>query len=174
MYLWSRGPGTGKTSAALALLDHVGRPSREWNCSRELRDFAAGFIDFSDTTRLFRAASKKSFFWHRGGSGGNLTDGDLWEWIRRDNLIVIDDVRKPSEREAGLGEDHYGILKRILDLRVNRPLVLTSNLDPYEPQGGGVSELVKVFDDRIADRIHAGTIFELAGESRRVRRPQPQ
>ena len=76
-------------------------------------------------------------------------------------------MRKPSDREQRLGDDHYGLFKRILDDRVARPLVITSNVDPWEPPGGGVPELVRLFDDRIADRIVCGTVFELAGQSRR-------
>ena len=69
----------------------------------------------------------------------------------------------PGQKEIKLGEDHYSVLKRILDERVSRPLIVTSNITPW----GDPSELVQAFDDRIADRMVSATVVELAGDSRR-------
>ncbi|VTR97029.1 unnamed protein product [Gemmata massiliana] len=165
LYLWSPGPGTGKTSTALTLLDHYGHAHRGY--SADVSEFMHGFADFAALPDLFRSAERGRYY--RSSSYGCQTiwSSDLWGAVRRSPLLVIDDLRKPSDREQRLGDDHYGILKRILDERVARPLVITSNVDPWEPPGGGAPELVRLFDDRVADRIVCGTVLELAGDSRR-------
>ena len=165
LYLWSPGPGTGKTSAALTLLDHYG--SSHSGYSPDVSEFMNYFADFAALPDVFRSAEKGRH--HRSTPHGCETvwASDLWNVVRRAPIFVLDDMRKPSDREQRLGDDHYGLFKRILDDRVARPLVITSNVDPWEPPGGGVPELVRLFDDRIADRIVCGTVFELAGQSRR-------
>lgn len=162
LYLWSKEPGTGKTSCALTLLDHYG-PAWAGEPSSEASDALVGFIDFANFPRLLRAGERG-----RLQTGGRVVyDAAVWGAVRRLQLVVLDDLRKPAEREQAWGDDHYGALKRVLDERVARPLVITSNLDPWEPAGGGVPELVRVFDDRIADRIMCGTVYELSGPTRR-------
>lgn len=172
LYLWSRETGTGKTSAALALLDRAAKLFECWSVSQDVRDFDNGFIDFAEMPRFLRAAEKKQYRYHHHGSGGPLTDSHLWNIVRNAPLIVLDDLRRPGEKELSLGHDHYGCVKRVLDERVGLPLVITSNIRPYGD--GALNELVSVFDDRVADRIHAGTLFQLAGESRRQRPPSSE
>lgn len=55
-----------------------------------------------------------------------------------------------NAKDAGLGEDRY---------TVNRPLIVTSNAAP--------TELSKIWDDRISDRLLSGTVFEATSASRR-------
>ncbi len=166
MCLWSRGPGTGKTSAALVLLDHYGpRPVGEHTA--EVADLMCGLADFAALPGIFRGAERGRHQCSTIHGSQTLYPSDLWGFVRKVRLLVLDDLRKPSDREMRLGDDHYGVLKRILDERVGKPLVVTSNIDPWEPVGGGVPELVRTFDDRIADRIVCGTVFNLDGASRR-------
>ena len=167
LYLWSRGPGTGKTSAALVLLDWCGPERTEWACSPEADDLAHGFGDFAALPGVIRQAERGRLWWRSPGHGGELTEPMVRGWVRNARLLVLDDVRRPGEKEQTLGDDHYGLLKRVLDERVGRPLMLTANLCPWEPPGGGKSDLERAFCDRVADRVTGGTVFELGGVSRR-------
>lgn len=165
LYVWSKQPGTGKTSAALAMLDHCGPiVDPTWFSSDHARDAFAGFLDLTTLPRLVeqlaRGMIKRA---DADSSGMTVTESQFWNQISRAKLIVIDDIRVPGQKEIKLGEDHYSVLKRILDERVQRPLIVTSNIAPW----GEPSELVHAFDDRIADRMASGSVVELAGESRR-------
>lgn len=56
-------------------------------------------------------------------------------------------------------------LLEILNTRCDhpvKPLIVTSNLDPVE--------IEKAYDDRVASRILAGTVYHVAGDDRRIRR----
>lgn len=167
LYLWSREPGTGKTSCALVMLDHYGPLREGCEYSEEVREVMLGFIDFASFPRVLRAGEKGRHWCSTDHHCDTVYDTTIWSNVRGANVLVLDDVRKPGDREQAWGDDYYGALKRVLDVRVGRPLIITSNLDPWEPAGGGVPELVRVFDDRIADRILCGTVFELSGASRR-------
>jgi hypothetical protein len=168
LYLWSPGPGTGKTSAAMVMLDHYGPLRHETTFTPEVSDFMFGFADFAALPELFREADRKRFYCSSPHACDTLYPSDLWSWVRSAKLLVLDDLRKPGDREQRLGDDHYGILKRVLDERVAKPLVITSNLNPAEEPGGGVPELVRVFDSRIASRIVCGTVYKLGGRDRRL------
>ena len=57
------------------------------------------------------------------------------------------------------------VLIEVLNARCGdpvRPLIVTGNVKP--------SELPTVCDDRVADRVLAGTVFHLSGPSRRMKR----
>lgn len=167
LYLWSPGPGSGKTCAALSMLDNYG----SGNChggGSDVSEFLGGFADFASLPELFRMAEQKRLYTTTASDGCQTVYlSDLWAFVRTDKLLVLDDLRKPSDREQRLGEDHFGILKRILDLRIGKPLIITSNVDPWSPPDGSQSDLVRLFDDRIADRITCGTVYKLACPSRR-------
>lgn len=80
-----------------------------------------------------------------------------WETsCRNRSAVFLDDlgVRTASEsmRQS---------LFDLLEWRKNQPLVITSNKS--------LSELAGMYDDRIADRIAAGTVVRFSGESRRQR-----
>lgn len=164
LYLWSNGPGTGKTSAALLMLDIYGNQRDGY--SREVHEFMNGFADFAALPELFRQAESKRHYLSTPHGCDTIYPNDLWTFVREAKLLVLDDLRKPSDREQRLGDDHFGILKRILDLRLGRPLIVTSNVNPYEREGYG-SDLVRLFDDRVASRILCGTRIELKGSDRR-------
>lgn len=70
-------------------------------------------------------------------------------------LVVIDDC---GAREK-VSDTHYEVIKLVLDLREGKPLVVTSNHN--------LETIARLYDARIADRLTAGTVLELAGESRR-------
>lgn len=73
---------------------------------------------------------------------------------RRSPLVVLDDVgvREPTDAMQQ-------VLFDLLELRKDRPLVLTSNVSP--------ETLADLYDDRIVSRVLAGTVLELSGSDRR-------
>lgn len=59
--------------------------------------------------------------------------------------------------------DHaYSALKRAIDDRCNRPLVLISN--------ASIGDLARMYDDRIASRIAGGTVVTFEGDDLRLKR----
>jgi len=74
--------------------------------------------------------------------------------IRDTPLIVLNDfgIRAPTEAA-------FEILIRIIDLRLGKPLIVTSNLEP--------EQLAKVFDDRVASRLLRGSVVHCVGDDRR-------
>ena len=123
--LYLHGPvGTGKTMAALCLLDHV--EESYYRTVSELAD-------------------------NRMAKG---TDMDHVGTVR---LAVLDEI---GAREK-VGDLVYEVVKEFADRREKwgRVAVYVSNLD--------VPAMARLFDDRVADRLTCGTLFELTGKSRR-------
>lgn len=159
LYLWSQSPGTGKTSASLCLLDWTVPAQSSRNYSPEVADIASGFIDAAEWPRILNNADAKRYTWYNDGRGGTMDADDLWRLVKSLRLVVVDDLRRPRDIEVRYGEDHVGKMKRLGDLRVGRPLIVTSNLSPNEIAG--------VYDSRVADRFLCGEVVHLSGESRR-------
>lgn len=76
--------------------------------------------------------------------------------ITNRSAVFLDDLgtRKPTEST-------YQALFDLLEWRKGRPLIITSNKT--------LRELAGLYDDRIADRIAAGTVVKFAGPSRRLK-----
>ena len=81
-------------------------------------------------------------------------------WKRAGNvrLFVLDEIGIQQRASP----HQYESLKRLLDKRTAKPLIFTSNID--------LNGIESVYDGRISDRIAAGTLFELSGDSRRFRK----
>lgn len=86
-----------------------------------------------------------------------LTHSGFWKKLTTSDLVVIDEI---GTRDATA--HRYDALLRLLDARIGRPLILTSNLDPSSPSGLGT-----VYDARILSRIMSGTLLEVRGHDRR-------
>lgn len=158
LYLW--GPaGTGKTSAALALLDRCGPVlPADLRCSYPAGDWLAGYVAARTIQQVRLDADRGRLSWGRPGSG---TDELRWtviaEKLTTAPLLVVDDLGVGALREFGLQ-----VLLDLLDPRLGdpvRPTVAVSNLPP--------SRLPEFTDERVADRLLAGTVVELGGASRR-------
>jgi hypothetical protein len=159
LYLFGRA-GTGKTSAALVLLDHCGRPPRENDIPcRDLHDWLYGYAEVRALAGL-RIRADEGKFWTAGDSGGFTVN---WRWLlsawQSFPLAVLDEI--------GIGattsDFKLDVLLEVLNARCDdpvRPLVVTGNLAP--------KELESVYDDRIASRVLAGTVFQLDGNDRRI------
>lgn len=70
-------------------------------------------------------------------------------------LVVLDELGLRKQ----VSDSHYEAVHKVLDCRDGYPLIIISNID-----GDGLAGL---YDARIADRIMAGTQFQLTGKSRR-------
>lgn len=134
--------GVGKTCAALCMLDYGG--GDYYTC--------AGLRD-----RIIRVQFGRET-WYKAGRGGTLCLEDFWKAIRREPLLVLDELGAREEVKDTL----YDAVKQAIDEREGKPLVVISNLD-FERIG-------KLYDDRISSRLAAGTTVQVAGIDRRVRR----
>lgn len=136
------GVGTGKTCAALCLLDAVGG-----GCVyTTVTEFAANIM-----------AAQSGQLWDQF-TDEKMTPVKLWHQWREATLAVLDELGSRSK----VSDFQYEIVKRAIDERekVAGPLVLISNM--------GLPELESVYDDRIASRIAAGTVINLQGDDRRI------
>src|SRR5262249_18706175 len=73
LYLW--GPtGTGKTSAALALLDHCGwgEGAYRGTWTPDIWDWLHGFIEVRHIPAVRIGADQGRFYWSRDGNAGDL------------------------------------------------------------------------------------------------------
>ncbi len=134
-------PGTGKTCAALCLLDYAGG---EYHTTPGLCE------------TLIRSAAGR-LEWHTGGRGGMLWPETFWARLKAAPLVVLDEL---GARDR-VSDHHYEAVKRVLDERHNKPLVFLSNLD--------LATLERVYDDRLASRIAAGTVVKVGGPDQRIR-----
>jgi hypothetical protein len=88
-------------------------------------------------------------------TGHPRTSRELWNDWANATLPVLDEIGTRSN----VSEHQYDVLKRALDRRENLPAVYISN--------HGISEITRLYDDRIASRLSAGTIVMLNGGDRR-------
>lgn len=80
----------------------------------------------------------------------------FWGWLSGRNLIVLDELGC-----RGLVSDHhYEAVKRLLDERHGKPLIVIANTD--------LAGIERLYDDRVASRLSAGTVVSVAGKDRRT------
>jgi len=77
----------------------------------------------------------------------------LWRQAARVPLVIVDEVGAGTTDRDWLG------LKRLADLRVNRPTLWISNLTP--------DALLEAFDERIYSRLCCGTVVGVVGPDQR-------
>lgn len=84
----------------------------------------------------------------------------MWDAIHDRSLVVLDDIGC----RAAPSDAHYDAIMRILNVRADCPLIVTSNL--------GLAEIAKIYDARIASRLAAGasakSVLEFGGPDRRL------
>ncbi len=142
--LFAYGPaGTGKTCAALCLLDYV-----------EDSDYytASGLCETMIQCQNGRLE------WYVEGRGGTLWPERFWSKLTHQSLVVLDEI---GTRDR-VSDHHYECVKRVLDDRHGKPLILLSNLD--------LTTIAQVYDDRLASRMAAGTVLKLDGPDMRLQR----
>jgi len=135
--------GRGKTCAALLLLDY----SSGWY--RTVPDLADELIEIAAGVRKTAGAAGE-------GGGLTITQSTFWERIEKQPLIVLDELGA----KMSVSDHHYTAVKRLLDRRERKPLIVLSNLSP--------TEIATVYDDRIASRVASGTVVKLGGKDRRL------
>lgn len=137
--LYLFGPaGTGKSRAALCLHDHAGGI------------YYASDVFQADAVQVMK--EHVHWDWHDRKYVGQ---GAFWDALARTPLLTLDDL---GTREVT--GPAYERMKRLLDSRESKPTVVVSNLD--------LKSLAKVYDDRIASRLAAGTVIKVAGKDRRM------
>lgn len=130
--------GTGKTCAALCLLDRCSGGRRFYTVVKlceELIDVQAGRREYSEQPDTLAR------WWAR------------WSEV---SCTVLDEL---GARER-VSDFQYESVKRAIDERENKPAIFISNLT--------VDGLERVYDDRIASRLAGGTTIEFAGGDRRI------
>lgn len=137
--LTMHGPaGTGKTCAALCILDY------------------SGGLYFT-VPELLETLIECQQGRHADGVGDKIWPAKFWSYISAAPLVVLDEI---GCREK-VSDAHYEGVKRLLELRVGKPLVAISNL--------GMEEICRIYDERISSRLSAGTLIEMDGDDRRLR-----
>lgn len=144
LFCWGP-PGTGKTRAALALLDYC---PDGW--MRELPRLCENLIDAGKD----RYEMKVTDGWRK------FYPVHIWAAISEAGIVVLDEI---GAREK-VSDFHYETLKRVLDERENKPSVYLSNLGP--------EQLEQLYDARIVSRLSPGVVIELAGDDRRIQRSE--
>ncbi len=143
--LFIYGPvGSGKTCAALCMLDAVEGHGVFYDAN-ELRELVhqASFGDLRDDDGVAARPRKVNVV-------------EVWRgwWLAR--LAVLDDIGVKSS----VSDFALSTIKRAIDHRNGRPLVITSNRTPTQIQ--------EMYDDRVASRCVAGTVVKMPGGDRRV------
>lgn len=126
-------PGCGKTCAALCLLDWAG-------------GYYAHVVEFLDL--LVRAGKGEASHPDRS-LGRSLLPATVWDWIDEAPLVVLDEI---GARDY-LSDFHAESVRRVIDRRYGKPLVVISNLT--------LPEIGAAYDLRLLDRLAAGTCVEL-------------
>jgi DNA replication protein DnaC len=123
--------GGGKTCAALVLADRV--------ASVLFYDFVV-LCGFLQEAKMGRLISPGEY------SDTVIRPDEYWTDWGKPHLCVVDEI---GTRDT-VTDHQYETLKAAIDHRFGKPLVLISNLD--------LGQMSRLFDDRIASRIGAGTV----------------
>lgn len=139
--LFVHGPaGTGKTCAALCLLDYAGGMYFTTCGLAETRtQVQQGRLEYYHESR-----------------GGIMSTERWWRDIRRAPLFVLDELGARDRVSDHVYETAY----LCIDERGGLPLVVLSNW--------GLEKIAQLFDDRVASRLSKGTVVELTGQDRRL------
>lgn len=129
--------GSGKTCAALCLLDRCG--NRRY---RTVAEVCEELIEIQAGRREHGQQQDTVVRW--------------WTRWREAGLTVLDEL---GSRDR-VSDFQYETVKRAIDERRDGPAIFISNLS--------LDRLEKVYDDRVASRLAAGTVIQFAGADRRI------
>jgi len=90
---------------------------------------------------------------------------DLWRQITKAGLFVLDEFGSKTNPSAFQFES----MLRFLEKRTALPTILTTNINSRDA-GDLLGDISQTYDDRIASRLSAGTVFFLKGEDLRLKR----
>ena len=83
-----------------------------------------------------------------------ISEDEIYRNIERTNLYVLDEVGM----RMNVTDAHYSALKKVMDIRYGKPMVMISNLS--------LDEIAEVYDQRISSRLMDGTVVELTTDRR--------
>lgn len=156
VYLWSKSPGTGKTTTAVALLNvwliahYIGSLKR----GRQPLQQPAYFLDVNEFQMRYNLATMTN------DEAELSTIRGLIETCQRVPFLVMDDIGVRGASEAFRAYLHAIINHRAVN---GLPTIYTSNLP--------IEELTRVFDERLYDRVRDMCVqLHFDGESKRGRR----
>lgn len=156
VYLYSKSPGTGKTTSAIVLLNEYIRRRFLYYVKKgeQVPETLGLFWDVNDFQRTYNLASMAS------DQEELRTVKDDIERYSKVEMLVMDDVGVRGSTESFRSLVHSVVNYRITN---NLPTVFTSNVL--------LEDLGTVFDDRLRDRISdQNVILAFKGESKRGRR----
>jgi DNA replication protein DnaC len=134
--------GSGKTCAALCLSDAAGPEAIYWT----VEAFHAALVQ-ARNGKFIREGYVDSW---------RVPAQTLWQEWADAPLVVLDELGV----RGAVSDPQYETTKRAIDSREGKPAVFISNV--------GLNALAKLYDDRIASRLAAGTVFHLDTEDRRL------
>lgn len=140
-YFLSGTVGIGKSLAALCVCDY----------SR-----ASIYTTLDELCEDLSLARKGLLHRRNDYSGRSASVRDIWLSVSRVELVVVDEIGEEDE----VWDSKRKVLRRVLDDRVNLPLILISNLK--------LAKVAELYDDRIASRMSAGTVRRIEGPDRRL------
>lgn len=158
LYLWGAA-GTGKTSAALVVLDHCGRNQSEHEFLPAVHDWLYGYAEVRSLAGL-KIKADRGLAAHDFGvpDGCSSWDRMLYHWGRLP-VVLLDEIGVGAQA----GDFKLDTLLEVLNTRCNdpvKPLIVTGNLSP--------EDLPVMYDDRVSSRALAGTVYRLGGNDRRI------
>jgi DNA replication protein DnaC len=139
LYLWGP-PGSGKSCAALCLIDHI-KGGKFWHMSA---------FD-SLVQRIKKGIEERPY-----PETGKIPEAGWWRWFAYLPSVALDDVGS-QEVSSETQEDTLFLALEARD--GGQPLVTTSNRSP--------KEIETAYSQRIHSRMCSGTIHRLEGRDRR-------
>jgi hypothetical protein len=135
--------GGGKTRAALCLADGV--VGTGWRATYHT-------VGTLCEDRI--AAQQGRLVW----GDSEISEWGFWARWRESILTILDELGT----QGRVSDFARQTVQQAIDAREGKPCVFISNM--------GLDQLSRLYDDRIASRLAAGTVYELTGPDRRVLR----
>lgn len=133
LFMWGP-PGTGKTCAALMLLDYCNGLTQYWAVEQLCEHLIS-----CDQGQVFTEGMRQA----------TVTRRSTWRDVKEAQIVVLDEI---GGRLKEVSDHHHETVKRVLDLREGSPLIVISNLR--------ISELSAIYGDRVPSRAAAGSILD--------------
>lgn len=130
--------GVGKTCAALSVIDWIVPAAKYWT----IADLCALLVSVQNGEVEYGTCHDTLAAW--------------WKRYECRGCVVLDELVSRDK----VSDFAYESVKRAIDLRYNRPLVVVSN--------GTLGTISRIYDDRIASRLSAGTVVDFVGVDRRL------
>ena len=161
VYLWSKSPGTGKTTTAVALLNdwlvahYLGSLKR----GRQSLQMPAYFLDVNEWQTLYNEFNRS----HVPEDVAERASREYYRQLqaaKQAPFAVLDDIGVRQATEGFRGDLHAIINYRVTN---GLPTVYTSNLP--------IEDMARIFDERLYDRMRdMCAVVEFTGESKRGKR----